>query len=157
MTENTNAASNNRPEFRMQKMYIKDLSFENPNAPEIFTMQQKMEPAVDVNLKLNNRQIDGEHWEVSLQITAKVSSKDENKVLFILEIEHAAVFMLRNIPAEHIAMLLGVDCPTLLFPFTRQIVSQVSTDGGYIPFLMEPVNFMALYQNAQKKKEEAKN
>lgn len=157
MTENTNAGSNSRPEFRMQKMYIKDLSFENPNAPEIFTMQQKMEPAVDVNLKLNNRQLDGEHWEVSLQITAKVSSKDENKVLFILEIEHAAVFMLRNIPGEHIAMLLGVDCPTLLFPFTRQIVSQVSTDGGYIPFLMEPVNFMALYQNAQKKKEEAKN
>lgn len=156
MTENTNAGAS-RPEFRMQKMYIKDLSFENPNAPEIFTMQQKMEPAVDVNLKLNNRQLDGEHWEVSLQITAKVSSKDENKVLFILEIEHAAVFMLRSIPAEHIQMLLGVDCPTLLFPFTRQIVSQVSTDGGYIPFLMEPVNFMALYQNAQKKKEEANN
>jgi preprotein translocase subunit SecB len=157
MTENTNAGAGSRPEFRMQKMYIKDLSFENPNAPEIFTMQQKMEPAVDVNLKLNNRQLDGEHWEVSLQITAKVSSKDENKVLFILEIEHAAVFMLRSIPAEHIQMLLGVDCPTLLFPFTRQIVSQVSTDGGYIPFLMEPVNFMALYQNAQKKKEEANN
>ncbi len=125
MTENTNAGANNRPEFRMQKMYIKDLSFENPNAPEIFTMQQKMEPAVEVNLKLNNRQIDGEHWEVSLQITAKVSSKDESKVLFILEIEHAAVFMVRSIPAEHIEMLLGVDCPTLLFPFTRQIVSQV--------------------------------
>jgi preprotein translocase subunit SecB len=157
MTENTNAGANNRPEFRMQKMYIKDLSFENPNAPEIFTMQQKMEPAVEVNLKLNNRQIDGEHWEVSLQITAKVSSKDESKVLFILEIEHAAVFMVRSIPAEHIEMLLGVDCPTLLFPFTRQIVSQVSTDGGYIPFLMEPVNFMALYQKAQKKKDEAKN
>jgi preprotein translocase subunit SecB len=157
MTENTNEGASSRPEFRMQKMYIKDLSFENPNAPEIFTMQQKMEPAVDVNLKLNNRQLDGEHWEVSLQITAKVSSKDENKVLFILEIEHAGVFMLRNIPAEHIQMLLGVDCPTLLFPFTRQIVSQVSTDGGYIPFLMDPVNFMALYQNAQKKKEEAKN
>jgi preprotein translocase subunit SecB len=156
MTENTNAEPS-RPEFRMQKMYIKDLSFENPNAPEIFTMQQKMEPAVDVNLKLKNRPLDGEHWEVSLQITAKVSSKDENKVLFILEIEHAAVFMLRSIPAEHIQMLLGVDCPTLLFPFTRQIVSQVSTDGGYIPFLMEPVNFMALYQNAQKKKEEANN
>jgi preprotein translocase subunit SecB len=157
MTENSSAAASNRPEFRMQKMYIKDLSFENPNAPEIFTVQQKMEPAVDVNLKLNNRQLDEEHWEVSLLITAKVSGKDENKVLFILELEHAAVFMLRNIPAEHIPMLLGVDCPTLLFPFTRQIVSQVSTDGGYIPFLMEPVNFMALYQNAQKRKEEAKN
>ena len=157
MAENNNDVNPPRPEFRMQKMYIKDLSFENPNAPQIFTAQQKMDPGVEVNLQLNNKQIDNDHWEVALKITAKVSSKDENKVLFILEIEHGAVFMLRNIPTEHIQMLLGVDCPTLLFPFTRQIVSQVSVDGGYIPFLMEPVNFMALYQNAQKKKEESKN
>jgi preprotein translocase subunit SecB len=116
-----------------------------------------MDPAVEVNLQLNNKQIDADHWEVSLQITSKVSSKEDSKILFILEIEHAAVFMLRNIPNEHMAMLLGVDCPTLLFPFTRQIVSQVSIDGGFVPFLMEPVNFMALFQNSKKKKEEAKN
>lgn len=157
MVDTKDSGNTPRPEFRMQKMYIKDLSFENPNAPQIFTAQQKMDPAVEVNLQLNNKQIDDDYWEVALQITAKVSAKEENKVLFIMEIEHAAVFMLRNIPKEHVPMLLGVDCPTLLFPFTRQIVSQVSVDGGYIPFLMEPVNFMALYQNAQKKKEEAKN
>ncbi len=157
MADQTKDGNAQRPEFRMQKMYIKDLSFENPNSPQIFTAQQKMDPGVEVNLQLNNSQIDADHWEVIIKITAKVSSKDENKVLFILEIEHAAVFMLKNIPAEHMQMLLGVDCPTLLFPFTRQIVSQVSVDGGYIPFLMEPVNFMALFQNAQKKKEEAKN
>jgi preprotein translocase subunit SecB len=156
MAENNKNENAQRPEFRMQKMYIKDLSFENPNAPEIFTEQQKMEPAVEINMNLNNKQLDADYWEVSIQITAKVASKEEKKVLFILEIDHAAVFMLKNIPTEHIPMLLGVDCPTLLFPFTRQIVSQVSVDGGYIPFLMEPVNFMALYQNAQKKKE-AKN
>lgn len=153
-TENENAA---KPEFRMQKMYIKDLSFENPNAPEVFKNRQKTDPAVEVNLQLNNKQIDADHWEVALQITAKVSSKEDSKVLFIMEIEHAAIFMLKNIPDEHMAMLLGVDCPTLLFPFTRQIVSQVSIDGGFVPFLMEPVNFMALFQNAQKKKEEAEN
>ncbi len=153
MVETKNSGNAPRPEFRMQKMYIKDLSFENPNAPQIFTAQQKMDPAVEVNLQLNNKKIDEDYWEVALQITAKVSSKEDSKVLFILEIEHAAVFLLRNIPQEHVPMLLGVDCPTLLFPFTRQIVSQVSVDGGYIPFLMEPVNFMALYQNAQKKKE----
>ena len=153
-TESENAA---KPEFRMQKMYIKDLSFENPNAPQVFTDRQKMDPAVEVNLQLNNKQIDADHWEVALQITAKVSSKEDSKALFILEIEHAAIFMLKNIPDEHMAMLLGVDCPTLLFPFTRQVVSQVSIDGGFVPFLMEPVNFMALFQNAQKKKEEANN
>ncbi|HSL39499.1 MAG TPA: protein-export chaperone SecB, partial [Desulforhopalus sp.] len=112
----------------------------------------------EVNLQLNHRQIDGDHWEVSLQITAQVASREDEKVLFILEIDHAAVFLLKNIPEEHLPMLLGVDCPTLLFPFTRQLVSQVSLDGGFVPFLMEPVNFMALYQNSLKKKQaEQKN
>ncbi len=157
MVENTENDNAEKPQFRMQKMYIKDLSFENPNAPQVFTDRQKTDPAVDVNLQLNNKQVDDDHWEIALQITAKVSSKEDNKVLFILEIEHAAVFMLKNIPSEHMPMLLGVDCPTLLFPFTRQIVSQVSIDGGFVPFLMEPVNFMALFQNAKKQKEEGEN
>ena len=145
------------PVFRMQKMYTKDLSFENPNAPAVYITPQKLEPAVEVNLKLNNKKMDDDHWEVAVQITAKISTKDDNKVMFILEIEHAGVFLLKNIPEEHIQMILAVDCPTLLFPFTRQIVSQVSTDGGFAPFLMEPVNFMALFQNAKKKKEESEN
>lgn len=157
MVEKTVDENAEKPQFRMQKMYIKDLSFENPNAPMVFSEQHKTDPSVEVNLQLNNKQIDADHWEVALQITSKVSSKEDDKVLFILEIEHAAVFMLKNIPNEHMPMLLGVDCPTLLFPFTRQIVSQVSIDGGFVPFLMEPVNFMALFQNAQKKKEEKKN
>ena len=157
MAETTEKDQAVRPEFRMQKMYIKDLSFENPNAPQVFTDRQKAEPAVEVNMQLKNKKLDNDHWEVAIQITAKVTSTEEKKVLFILEIEHAAVFMLKNIPEEHIPMLLGVDCPTLLFPFTRQIVSQVSIDGGFVPFLMEPVNFMALFQNAQKKKEQKKN
>ena len=82
------------------------------------------------------------------------SKEDDPKVMFILEIEHGAVFMLKNIPEEHLAMVLGVDCPTLLFPFTRQLVSQTSVDGGFMPFLMEPINFMALFQNARKQKEQ---
>jgi preprotein translocase subunit SecB len=145
------------PVFRMQKMYTKDLSFENPNAPAVYITPQKLEPTVEVNLKLNNKKMDDDHWEVAVQITAKISTKDDNKVMFILEIEHAGVFLLKNIPEEHLPMILAVDCPTLLFPFTRQIVSQVSTDGGFAPFLMEPVNFMALFQNAKKKKDEAGN
>ncbi len=139
------------PIFRMQKMYTKDLSFENPNAPAVYITPQKQEPAVEVNLQLKNTKMDDDHWEVAIQITAKITSKEDDKTMFILEVEHAGVFMLKNIPEEHIKMVLGVDCPTLLFPFTRQIVSQVSTDGGFAPFLMEPVNFMALFQNSQKK------
>lgn len=142
-----------RPEFRMQKMYIKDLSFENPYAPAVFITPQKKEPKVELNLNMNSKKVDDDHYEVSLQITAKVVSQDEEKAMFVLEIEHAAVFLLRNIPEEHLEMVLKVDCPTLLFPFTRQIVSQVSIDGGFTAFLMEPINFMGLFQNAKKQRE----
>jgi preprotein translocase subunit SecB len=155
--QGNNGADGDNPIFRMQKMYIKDFSFENPNAPEVY-QSQNQEPKVEVNLKLNNKKLDDDHWEVSLQITSKIVDKGNNdKTMFIMEIEHAAAYLLKNIPAEHLEMVLGVDCPTLLFPFTRQIVSQISVDGGFIPFLMEPINFMALYQNSKKKEAEKQN
>ncbi len=143
------------PIFRMQKMYIKDLSFESPNAPQIF-LAQNQEPRVDFNLELNNQKMEEDHWEVTITITAKVMDKHANDtVMFVVEIEHAAVFLLRNIPSEHIQRVLAVDCPLMLFPFTRQIVSQVSVDGGFMPFLMEPINFVALYENAQRKNKDS--
>jgi preprotein translocase subunit SecB len=154
---NTGAAEDDSPVFRMQKMYIKDFSFENPNAPSVF-QAPKQEPKVEVSLKLNNKKLDDDHYEVALQITAKIVDQANNdKTMFIMEIEHAAAFMMKNIPAEHQEMVLGVDCPTLLFPFTRQIVSQMSVDGGFIPFLMEPINFMALFQNSKQEATTATN
>ena len=140
------------PVFRMQKMYIKDLSFESPNAPGIF-LAQGQEPKVDFNLQLANKKIDDEHYEVIISITAKVlDQKNDDTVMFVVELEHAAVFLLKNIPAEHLQRVMAVDCPLMLFPFTRQIASQVSVDGGFMPFLMEPINFVALYENAQRDK-----
>jgi preprotein translocase subunit SecB len=142
------------PVFRMQKMYIKDLSFESPNAPNIY-LDRNQEPKVDFNLELKSQKVDDDHREVSLAITAKVMDKNsDDKVMFIVEIEHAAVFLLKNIPAEHLERVMAVDCPLMLFPFTRQIVSQVSVDGGFMPFLMEPINFIALYENARRKENE---
>ncbi len=140
------------PVFRMQKMYLKDLSFESPNAPDIF-LAQGQEPKVDFNLQLSNKKIDDDHYEVTISITAKIlDQKADDTVMFVVEVEHAAVFLLKNIPAEHMQRVMAVDCPLMLFPFTRQIASQVSVDGGFMPFLMEPINFVALYENAQKEK-----
>lgn len=151
--EQGNNGGGESPVFRMQKMYIKDFSFENPNAPEVYRLQNS-EPKVDVNLKLNHKKLDDDNYEVSLQITAKIiDTGNADKTMFIMEIEHAAAYLLKNIPEEHLEMVLSVDCPTLLFPFTRQIVSQMSMDGGFIPFLMEPINFMGLYQNSKKQKD----
>jgi preprotein translocase subunit SecB len=141
------------PAFKVQKLYIKDLSFENPNAPEVF-MGNFGEPKVDINLGLKNKKLNEEHWEVTLSVTAKVTKNDDGKTLFIIEVEHAGIFLLRNIPDQHLPAVLAVECPTMMFPFTRQIISQVSVDGGFIPFLMEPVNFMALFENSKKRQAE---
>lgn len=138
------------PVFRLQKMYVKDLSFENPNAPGVFTAKQN-EPKVEVNLGLKNSTIEGDGlYEVTISITAKVTHGPEAKTLFIIEIEHCGVFTIKNIPAQHLPAVLAVDCPSMLFPYTRQIISQLTVDGGFVPFLMEPVNFLALFQNQQR-------
>ena len=152
MSEQT--ANQEIPVFRMQKMYIKDLSFESPNAPKVF-LTRNQDPKVDFNLQLKNAKLDDEHSEVSIAITAKVHDKNNiDSVMFIIEIEHAAVFLMKHIPAEHHERVLAVDCPLMLFPFTRQIVCQAAVDGGFMPFLMEPINFIALYDNAQQKEQE---
>ncbi|MDT8336111.1 MAG: protein-export chaperone SecB [Desulfurivibrionaceae bacterium] len=150
--ENTQTEKPEGPVFRLQKMFLKDLSFESPNAPGIF-MESGQNPKVDINLQVKNTKLDGENWEVSLSATASFKGP-EDKTIFIIEIEHAGIFLLKNIPEEHLPAVLAVDCPTLLFPFTRQIMSQLAVDGGFMPFLMDPVNFMGLYQNARKQQEE---
>jgi preprotein translocase subunit SecB len=153
MTEQNNegAQAQQPPIFRLQKMYLKDLSYENPEAPDVFL--PKGEPKIDVNLGLKHRKLAMEdHYEVTLAITAKATNNESDKTFFIVEIEHAGLFLLKNIPEEHMLAVLSVECPSLLFPFTRQIISQVSVDGGFIPFLMEPINFHALYENALKQK-----
>ncbi|PIE55766.1 MAG: protein-export chaperone SecB [Desulfobulbus propionicus] len=155
MAEQNEKTSNEAPVFRLQKMYVKDLSFESPNTPGVF-VARNTEPKVDFNLQLKNKAIENDNYEVAISITAKVvDKKAEDNVLFILEIEHAGVFYLKNIPEEHLGRVMAVDCPLMLFPFTRQIVSQVSVDGGFMPFLMEPINFVALYENAKKEKADA--
>lgn len=137
-----------QPVFRLQKLYVKDLSFENPNAPGAFF--QREEPKVEVKLSVANRKLDEEHWEVALSLTATATAADQT--LFIAEVEHAGVFQLKGIPEEHLAAVLAVDCPTLVFPFTRQIVSQATVDGGFMPFLLEPINFAAMYEAGLKAK-----
>jgi preprotein translocase subunit SecB len=151
MTDEKKVNQQELPVFRMQKMYVKDLSFENPNAPQVF-LPQEQEAKVDFNLRLGSRKVDDDHYEVSLSVTAKVlNQKADDAVMFVIELEHAAVFLLKNIQAEHLQRVLAVDCPLLLFPFTRQIVSQMAVDGGFMPFLMEPINFIALYERPQHK------
>ena len=144
------------PAFRLEKLYIKDLSFESPNAPESFFIENQ-EPKVEMNLKLTNKKVDTSHWEVCLEISATVKDSKSDKTLLVVEVEHAGAFLLQNIPEEHLHQVLHVDCPTIIFPYTRQIVSQVSVDGGFMPFQMEPINFPAVYQSKKQKEQGQKS
>ena len=156
MAEKKKETTKDTPVFRLEKLYLKDLSFESPNTPDVFFLQDQ-EPTVEMNLKMTNKKVDDKHWEVCLEISATITDKKSDKTLMIVEVEHAAAFLMENIPEEHIEQVLHVDCPTILFPYTRQIVSQVSVDGGFMPFLMEPINFPALYQAKMKKQQEKKD
>ena len=155
MAEKNNETTADMPAFRLEKLYLKDLSFESPNTPDVFFLQNQ-EPKVEMNLKMTNRKVDDKHWEVCLEISATITDTKSDKTLMIVEVEHAAAFLMENIPEEHIEQVLNVDCPTILFPYSRQIVSQVSVDGGFMPFLMEPINFPALYQSKKQKEQEKK-
>ena len=155
MAEQNNATTADMPIFRLEKLYLKDLSFESPNTPDVFFLQEQ-EPKVEMNLKMTDKKIDDNHWEVCLEISATITDTKADKTLMVVEIEHAGAFLMENIPEEHIEQVLYVDCPTTLFPFTRQIVSQVSVDGGFMPFLMEPMNFAGMYQSKIKQQQEKK-
>jgi len=150
--DETSASEANAPAFGVQKIYVKDISFESPNAPEIFAMPDSM-PKIEMNLAMEHRQVDVEHWEVALKVSAKAYDSKSKKLLFEIEVEHAALFFMKNIPEEHMPIVTSIDCPTIIFPYTRQLISQLTVDGGFMPLLLEPVNFAAAYENSRKQQQ----
>jgi len=149
-------ATDDTPIFNLQRIYVKDISFENPNSPEVFAEANK-QPEVKMSMDLSHRKVNDEHWEVSIKINAETRVQESDKLVFEIEVEQAGVFFFHNIPEEHIPLLLNVDCPTIIFPYTRQIISQLSVDGGFMPFTLEPVNFNALYQAKLQEAKEKEN
>ena len=129
------------PNLQVMAQYIKDLSFENPGA----AAEINQRPQIDLAVDLNAKRIENEVFEVELKI--RVDAKNDGRALFLLEVAYAGVFQLRNIPdtATQQAILL-IQAPHMLFPFVRRIVSDVVRDGGMPPLMIEPIDFMALYQ-----------
>ena len=129
------------PNFQAVGQYIKDLSFENPGAPAGLTERPQIEFGIDVQA----RRGDDEHFEVELKV--RVDAKHEARPLFLLEVAYAGIMRLQNIPdaATQQAILL-IQAPHLLFPFVRRIVADVVRDGGMPPLMIEPIDFVALYQ-----------
>ena len=130
-----------RPEVGIIAQYVKDLSFENPNAPRSF--QSSTQPQIEMNVNVNARKAGDDVFEVELKIEA--TAKTDDATAFIVELVYAGLFGLRNVPEEALEPFLLVEAPRLLFPFARRIVSDATRDGGFPPLMLEPIDFAALY------------
>ena len=124
--------------------YIKDLSFEAPGAPKIFALLSEESPDININVNVSANPLQEKSFEVVLSIHAQCKIKEQ--VGFILELEYAGVFTL-NLPDEHIQPVLLIECPRLLFPFARNILADVSRDGGFPPLMLGPIDFTSMFQN----------
>ena len=139
-------AQETRPQLGIRTQYVKDLSFENPSAPNR-PPEAERSPDITVNVQVEVRRLDETNFEVNLQITA--SARHEEKPVFLVELTYAGVFTLIGIPQEALEPALLVECPRLLFPFARRIVADVTRDGGFPPLMLAPIDFLALYRNRQ--------
>jgi len=129
-------------QFAIQKIYIKDVSFESPNAPAVFA-DGEWKPEVNVQLNSSNHMVGQDVYEVVLSIT--VTAKQNEKTAFLVEIKQAGLFTLSGFPKENIAGMLGAYCPETLFPFAREAVADFVNKGGFPPLLLSPINFNAVY------------
>ena len=128
--------------FNIDKLYIKDISLEVPNAPKIFLNTQK--PNIELNISFNSESLDQMTFQtiVHAQITAKI----ETDIMFIIEVDQVGVFRMQNIPVDQIEILQNIECPNILFPYLRETISDLSIRAGFMPVILSPVNFAFLYQ-----------
>ena len=140
----------NEQKFEIQKIFIKDASFESPNSPDIF--REKWQPQTDIHLASQNVKISDELYEVTLNVT--VTSSQNERTAFLVEIKQSGIFLIKNFPDDQLGHLIGSYCPHTLFPFAREAVSELVTKGGFPPLLLSPVNFDALYQQQLAKLQE---
>jgi len=138
-------------QFQIQKIYLKDVSLEAPNAPQIF--RQAWEP--EIGLQLNNTAVDLGESTHEVVLTLTVTAKLQDKTAYIVEIQQAGIFTIGGYTQEELGQLLGAYCPNLLFPFAREAVSDLVTKGGFPPLLLAPINFDLLYQEQLQKQREA--
>ena len=144
---NTGAVSEWRPnppdgEFSIKKVYIKDVSFETPNSPQIFQLEWK--PDMDVHLHSHSTHLGPGEYEVVLMVTAGVAV--EGKAAFLCETQVAGIFGITGLTQDELGPTLGSFCPAILFPYARELISNLVGRGGFPHFILAPVNFEALYQ-----------
>lgn len=134
-----------QPVFSIEKLYVKDLSLEVPNAPGIYLEQE----GPSINVELNNAASSISEGLYHVVLTVTVTAKREEKTFFLVEAAQAGIFAVRNVPAENIEPILGITCPTILFPYVREVISDAINRAGFPAVMLAPVNFEALFQQRQ--------
>jgi preprotein translocase subunit SecB len=134
--------SDQQPVFSIEKIYVKDLSIEVPNAPQIFLVRET--PSIEVQIQSGATTIGDGMYEVALTVT--VNAKDGEKVFFLVEVVKAGIFQIRHVPEQDMEPILAVACPNILFPYARETISDAINRAGFPPVILAPVNFESLYQ-----------
>lgn len=137
-------ATDNAPRATILNQYVKDLSFENPNAYEVFKTFAGATPKIDVAIDINGLKKADDTYEVELKFT--ITTKQEETGAFVIELVYAGLFAVKNINEENVQPFLHVQAPFVLFPFARRVIADVTRDGGYPPLMLDPIDFTSLYQ-----------
>jgi len=145
------AQENKQPIFNMDKIYVKDLSLEIPHAPKIFMRRDN--PQIDTQLQTQAITVEEGLFEVVLMAT--VTARIGDTVMFLIEVKQAGIFQIRNVPDDELEPILAVMCPNILFPYLREVVSDVAVRGGFAQALLNPINFDAIYQQRKQQAQAA--
>ena len=137
--------------FSIEKIYVKDASLEIPHAPQIFT--DRTQPQISIELGNFAQMLEEGVFEVAIKVT--VTSKIEDKTVFLVEVTQAGIFQIRNVPEENMEMIAGITCPNILFPYARETVSDLVVRAGFQPVLLNPINFEALFAQQKQQQTEA--
>jgi preprotein translocase subunit SecB len=138
-----------QPILQIEKLYVKDVSLEVPNAPQVFT--QQVQPEVEVQINTSAMQFAEGYFEIT--VSATVTARAGERSLFLVEVTQAGIFSVRNVPPEQLDSLLGIACPQILFPYLREAISDLVVRGGFPPVLLAPVSFEALYMQRKQQQQ----
>lgn len=133
-----------QPQLALERIYVKDMSLEVPGA-DVFTREWK--PELDINLSSDAEKLDDDHYQVTLTVSVTANNSDEPA--FIAEVHQAGIFLLKDIPKDQIGQILGAYCPNVLFPYAREVISDIVTRGSFPQLLLAPVNFDQAYAQSQ--------
>ncbi len=144
MTETAAPQEQAAPLFNIEKLYVKDMSLEVPGAPAIFL--QRENPHIDLQLQTRATAVEEGVFEVEVTVTVTAKLPEKDQVMFLIEAKQAGIFQVRNLPPQEMETVLAVVCPNLLYPYLREVVSDMAVRGGFAPVLLNPINFDAIYQ-----------